>query len=141
MTLIPPRKRQGSVLLEAMAALLVLALGVLALAHYQATLLALGTDAQVRAAANAHAQELLALLRADPTHASCYQVPPQGTCSQALAAAEAQAWRDRCALGLPALIDAGAQMPDAHRMVVTLRWRSKAFREPRTLAVTTDVRN
>lgn len=141
MTTQTPGSHHGGVLLEALVAVLVLCFGVLALAHHQATLLALGTDAQARAAANAHAKELLTLLRVDHTHASCYQVPAQGACPQAQAAAQAQAWRDRCMQDLPSLVDATARLADPHRLVVTLSWRSKGFQEPRVLKVTTDVRD
>jgi type IV pilus assembly protein PilV len=131
---------RGFGLIDAMVAMVILAVGMLALVRMQTRLVAQSTDAQVRLTATRLADELLSTALVDRDNANCYTVPPVGTCSNATASAQAAAWKERVKVELPdgaasSVLVVGATNP----MTVTLTWTGKATNDQRTLKVTTDV--
>jgi type IV pilus assembly protein PilV len=133
-------RQSGSSLVEAMIAIVVLSFGILGLARFQIGMLAQTTDSQSRLAATALADELLSMVRVDIQNATCYTRPASGTCSSPFAATQAKAWSDKAAAAVPTFTSFVASMPDAKTFQVALVWNSKAFKEPRTLQVSTDAR-
>lgn len=134
------QRQRGAGLIESMIAIVIMSFGILGLARFQIGMLAQGTDAQSRLAASALAEELLALVRVDVQNASCYTLPAQGSCASSFAAEQARAWSAKAASAVPGLTSHTASMPDSSSFDVVLTWSSKAFKEGRTLKVTTDVR-
>jgi type IV pilus assembly protein PilV len=137
----PLTRQLGSSLVEAMISIVILSFGILGLARFQVGMLVQTTDAQSRLVATALAEELLALVRVDLHNATCYTTPAQGACSSAFAANQAKAWAEKAAKAIPGMTSYVASMPDANTFNVALVWNSKAFKEPRTLKVSTDARN
>lgn len=134
------QRQRGAGLIESMIAIVILSFGILGLARFQIGMLLQGTDAQSRLAASAMAEELLALVRVDVQNAPCYTLPAQSSCTSTFAVEQARAWSAKVASTVPGLTSHTATMPDASRFDVVLTWSSKAFKEGRTLKVTTDVR-
>lgn len=134
------RHQTGSSLVESMIAIVILSFGVLGLARFQVNMLAQSTDALSRLAATAQAEELLAMVRIDVLNAHCYTVPADGACGSTFAALQAQAWSTTAAKSIPGISSFAASMPDANTFQVALAWNSKAFKETRSLQVSTDVR-
>lgn len=130
----------GSSLIESMIAIVILSFGILGLARFQIGMLVQTTDSQSRLAATALAEELLSMVRVDLQNAPCYTTPAAGTCGSAFAANQAKAWSDKAAKAVPGFSSYIASMPDAKTFKVALVWNSKAFKEPRTLQVSTDAR-
>jgi type IV pilus assembly protein PilV len=140
MTAAKKSRQSGSSLIESMLAIVILSFGILGIARFQVGMLAQTTDAQSRLAASALADELLALVRVDLQNAPCYTAPASGNCSSPFAATQAMAWADKAAKANPKFTSFAATMPDAKTFQVALVWNSKAFKEPRTLQVSTDAR-
>lgn len=130
----------GSSLIESMISIVILSFGILGLARFQIGMLVQTTDSQSRLAASALAEELLSLVRVDVQNAPCYTSPAAGTCGSPFAATQAKAWSDKAAKAVPGFSSYVASMPDANTFNVALVWNSKAFKEPRTLQVSTDAR-
>ena len=133
-------KQFGSSLIESMLSIVILCFGILGLARFQFNMLVQSTDAQSRLVATALAEELLAMVRVDVVNAPCYTSPAQGACASPFAATQAQSWAAKAVQLIPGITSAVASMPDASKFNVALTWSSKAFKDPRTLQVTTDVR-
>lgn len=134
------RRQKGGSLLEPLIAISVLSFGLLGLAKFQVNMLSQTTDSQARAAATALSEDLLTQVRVDLMNAPCYTWPAAGMCGSPFAQDQTRAWSTRAQASLPGFVSATATMPDATKFKVTLQWTSKAFREPRTYEVTTDVR-
>jgi type IV pilus assembly protein PilV len=130
----------GSSLIEAMVAIVILSFGILGLARFQIGMLAQTTDAQSRLTASALAEELLSMVRVDIPNAACYTTTPQVSCSSSFAASQVKNWTDKANKNIPGITSSIASMPDANTFNVFLVWRSKAFKELRSLKVNTDVR-
>ena len=125
-------------LVEGMAALLILSFGILGLSRFQVGMIAQTTDAQTRLQATSLTEELLSQVRVDGANAACYTLPQQGACGSAIASQHTAKWATRA-------MDAGFEtatvaLPAANRLTATLTWTSKAFQEIRTHTVTTDAR-
>lgn len=139
----PGRRRlaRGFGLLEGLAAMLILSLGMLGLARYQTSLVAQTTEAQSRLRASALADELLSTVLVDVDNAGCYTLPQTGSCGSDKAETRAAEWKARALASLP-----GATAPTSeldaglHRFTVTLRWTGKASGDAHQLAMSTDVR-
>jgi type IV pilus assembly protein PilV len=134
-------KQRGSSLVEAMIAIVILSFGILGLAKFQIGMLVQTTDAQSRLAATALAEELMSMVRVDVQNAACYTTPAQGTCASTFAASQTNLWAIKAAKAIPGITSYVASMPDANTFNVDLVWNSKAFKEPRSLQVSTDARN
>lgn len=134
-----PRQR-GAGLIEPLVAIAILSVGILGIAQFQFGMVAQGTDAQARLVAAGFADELAAQMRVDAANAACYTLPQDGLCASPLAAQQAEDWETRAGAALPGFLDATATLEPNSQFVVTLRWTSKAFVEPRQLEVRTDVR-
>jgi type IV pilus assembly protein PilV len=137
----PRRGRtRGIGLIDAMVAIVILAVGMLSLVRMQTRLVAQGTDSQLRATATRLADELLSTALVDRPNANCYTVPAAGTCTSVTAKQQADAWKLRVAAELPdgaasSVLTVGTTNP----LTVTLTWTAKASDDKRILKVTTDV--
>jgi type IV pilus assembly protein PilV len=132
--------QRGFGLMDALVSLVILAVGMLALARMQTRLIAQTTDAQMRLTATRLADELLNTTLVDRANAACYTVPQAGACGSLLAKNQTTAWKQRVETELPdgaasAVLTTGATNP----MTVTLSWSGKGSEDTRTLKVTTDV--
>lgn len=135
----PIRATRGFGLIEAMIALLILALGLLTMTQLQARMVASSTESQQRMVAQQFADELLARALIDTGNSNCYTLPASGTCSNAAARTATNAWGTAVAAGLPS--GSGAAAIDANlRLQVTVSWTGKESGSTRSLVVTTDVR-
>jgi Tfp pilus assembly protein PilV len=123
-----------------MVAILILSFGILGLARFQIGILAQTTDAQSRLTASALIEELMSMVRVDVNNAACYTTVTPGSCLGSFAARQAKAWTDKATKTIPGITTCVASMPDANTFNVSLVWNSKAFKEPRSLQVSTDAR-
>lgn len=133
-------RQLGSSLIEAMISIVILSFGILGLAKFQIGMLVQTTDAQSRLVATSLAEELLSMVRVDVQNAPCYTTPAQGTCGSPFAASQAKVWASKAAKAIPGMTSYVASMPDTSTFKVDLVWSSKAFKEPRSLQVSTDAR-
>lgn len=136
----PRSAARGFGLIDALVAMVILAVGMLALVRMQTRLVAQSTDAQVRLTATRLADELMSTALVDRENANCYTVPPVGACGSSIAAAQTASWKDRVKVELPegaasSVLTIGQTNP----LTVTLTWTGKATNDTRTLKVTTDV--
>lgn len=137
----PLRRRQrGFGLMDALVSLVILAVGMLALARMQTRMVAQSTDAQLRSNATQLANELLNTALVDRANASCYTLPPVGACGSAVAKEQTAAWKLRVQAELPdgaasSVLGAGSTNP----LSVTVSWTGKGSDDTRILKVTTDV--
>jgi type IV pilus assembly protein PilV len=97
--------QQGVVLLEALVAILLFSMGVLALVGLQTTMVKNTSDAQYRAVASYIAQQRIGMIWSDPVNAASY----------------IEASTDISAL-LPQGLRATAAGPNANEFVVTVSW-------------------
>jgi type IV pilus assembly protein PilV len=141
---LPPRARRhgarGFGLIDAMVAMVILAVGMLALVRMQTRLVAQSTDVNMRLTATRLADELLSTALVDRDNANCYTVPTVGTCASTIAEAQTASWKERVKVELPdgaasAVLNVGQTNP----LTVTLTWTGKGTNDTRTLKVTTDV--
>ncbi|EHR73292.1 Tfp pilus assembly protein PilV [Burkholderiales bacterium JOSHI_001] len=131
---------RGFGLIDALVAMVILAVGMLALVRMQTRLVAQSTDTQVRLTATRLADELLSTALVDRSNANCYTVPPVGACGSPTAAAQTASWKERVKVELPegaasSVLAVGQTNP----LTVTLTWTGKGSNDLRTLKVTTDV--
>ena len=133
------QRMKGAALMDALAAMAVLAIGILGVGTLQGRTIEAGREAQVRITASRVADELLTLALVDPGHGACYQVPAGTGCTSASAAGAAQDWARMAARTLPAGSEAGAAF-DGQRLEVTLRWPAKGGNTTHELKAITDVR-
>jgi type IV pilus assembly protein PilV len=137
----PQRARaRGFGLIDALVAMVILSVGMLALVRMQTRLVAQSTDAQVRLTATRLADELMSTALVDRANANCYTVPPVGACGSSIAAAQTASWKERVKAELPegaasSVLVTGQTNP----LTVTLTWTGKGTNDLRTLKVTTDV--
>jgi type IV pilus assembly protein PilV len=141
------RRQSGVGLIEALVAILVLALGLIGMTRLQARMLAQGTEAQNRLIASRLADQLLSMALVDPAaNASCYTVPASSTCTVSAAATSTTSWASSVQAAL-----AGAPSPKATlnaagtELTVTISWSGKAVQDgggqgTPQLTRTTDVR-
>jgi type IV pilus assembly protein PilV len=133
------RAQRGLGLIDALAALVILAFGMLSLTRMQARVVAQSTEAQQRVQAVAVADNLLGFVAVDAANAACYQIPAGGTCGSPAAAAHASSWAASAVAMLPSA--AASAVLDANgTFTVHLRWQGKETQDNRRLEVTTDVR-
>lgn len=131
--------KHGFGLIEAMIALLILALGLLTMTQLQARMVASSTESQQRMVAQQFADELLARALIDTGNRHCYTLPASGTCGNTGARAATNAWGTAVAAGLPSGSGVAAVDVDL-RLQVTVSWTGKESGTTRSLVVTTDVR-
>ena len=136
-----PAAARGVGLFDALIALLIMSLGMLAMTRFQGRMVAQTTESQSRQVATQFASEHLGTVLVDVANARCYTLPQAGACASAVAQARTTDWATRTADALPApvttvsTLDAGTG-----RMTVAITWLGKGSQEPRTLQAMTDVR-
>lgn len=74
-----PAQQQGVVLLEALVAILIFSMGVLALVGLQAAMVKNTSDSKYRSEASFIAQQRIGMIWADPANAPAYVEPSPGT--------------------------------------------------------------
>ena len=134
------RRQRGFGLMDALVSIVILAVGMLALARMQTRLIAQSTDAQLRLTATKLADELLNTALVDRANAACYTIPATGTCNSTVALSQTTAWRLRVQAELPegaasSVLTAGTENP----LSVSVAWTGKGTDDKRILKVTTDV--
>lgn len=131
---------RGIGLIDALVAIVILAVGMLALVRMQTRLVAQSTDAQLRTTATRLADDLLNTALVDRPNANCYTVPPTGSCGSNTAKAQTEAWKQRVAAELPDGAASSVLQPGTtNPLTVTLSWTAKGSDDKRILKVTTDV--
>lgn len=124
-----PSTQRGLSLIDALVALLILSLGMVALTGYQARVLAQGSDAQNRLLATRLADELLDLALIDPgANAVCYTLPAPATCPSAAALNAASQWLKHVndsGLPLATGFSPTATLSPNGRLTVNLKWRGR----------------
>lgn len=140
-------QQRGIGLFDGLAALAVLAFGLLSLTRFESKLISQASESQQRMAASQLADELLnTVLMSTSASRICYTLPAAGACPDASAAAFATTWRARVTAGLPNAVTPVITQSANGRFTVTLQWRwtskdgSGAAGELRTHTVTTDWR-
>lgn len=123
----PTPKQRGIVLVEALVAMLIFSIGILALIGLQAASIKHVGDAKYRADASFLADQVIGRMWADRTNLSCYTHPqPAGVCASVPSKANLQNWLDNVGMLLPGAaatlqqisVDAGNQV------TVTVAWRA-----------------
>ena len=136
-----PRQR-GVTLFDSLAALALLAFGLLGLTRMQGKMVSQATDVQTRATAVMLANQLVGYATVDPANRDCYTLPASGSCTNTAARAATNGWKTSALATLPAASAATATLVDSdNRLQVRLTWTSHADREDRSITVTTDVRD
>lgn len=141
-----PRSQRGVSLFDGIAALAILAFGLLALTRFQSKLVSQASEAQLRMTASQLADELLNTMLIDNANAACYTLPAAGGCGSADATSRANEWKARVMAALP-----GATAPTSTlnagngRLTVTLTWQwntkeGSSTAETRTHTVISDTR-
>jgi len=139
-TLRTARRDKGFGLIEAMIALVILAVGLLGMTRLQARAVAGTTESQQRMVAQQFADELLLRALIDAANSGCYTLPAAGTCGNSAARAATNAWGTAVGAGLPS--GAATAVVDANlRLQVTVNWTGRESGATRSLVVTTDVRS
>jgi len=110
-----PRQQQGIVLVEVLVAILLFALGILALVGLQGALTRAQTDAKIRTDASYLASELAATMWGDISNISAYD--GTGCASHTLC----KSWQDKVARSLPS--GAGAVTVASSDVQVTVTWQ------------------
>jgi type IV pilus assembly protein PilV len=132
---------RGVGLFDAMIALVVLSLGLLAMTRFQGRMVAQATETQSRQVAAQLAAEHLSTVLVDVGNAPCYTLPPAGVCNNATARAGTTDWATRTAAALPAPVTTTSTLEAATgRLTVAITWLGKESGDTRTLQAVTDVR-
>jgi len=141
--------QRGIGLLDGMAALAVLAFGMLAMTGFQNKLVAQSTEAQHRMVASQLADELLNTALVDSTsNTVCYVLPAPGGCPAggANALVFTNDWKARALASLPNAANPVVTSAGTGRLTVTLTWTwtskngGNTAAEPRTHTVISDSR-
>jgi type IV pilus assembly protein PilV len=133
------RCQRGGSLIDGLVALLVLSLGVLGMARFQASTIAEATEGQQRVLATQVAEELLSLALVDAANAGCYELPAAGACGSITSRNLAEAWSVRASAALPAANAVVTNGLDG-RLQVQFRWVGKGSGDVRQVELSTDVR-
>lgn len=132
---------RGVGLFDALIALVVLSLGMLAMTRFQGRMVAQTTETQSRQLAAQFAAEHLSTVLVDVSNAACYTLPQAGTCNSAVAQAGTADWATRTAAALPAPVTTLSTLDAATgRLTVAIAWLGKDSGDTRTLQAVTDVR-
>lgn len=132
---------RGVGLFDALIALVVLSLGLLAMTRFQGRMVAQTTETQSRQVAAQFAAEHLSTVLVDVGNAPCYTLPQAGVCASALASAGTADWAVRTAAALPAPVTTTSTLEAASgRLTVAITWLGKDSGDTRTLQAVTDVR-
>lgn len=139
------RAQRGVGLFDSMAALALLAFGLLGLTRMQGRMVTHGVDVQTRATAVMLANQLVNYAIVDPVNRNCYTLPAAGTCPSVNARKWANDWQTAAMRALPGATSATAQLVQSgQRLQVVLTWKPHAERQSDTddysITVTTDVR-
>ncbi len=132
------RPARGLGLLDALIGLVLLAVGMLALAGFQTRLVGQTTDAQTRAVAMQFANELLSTALVDPANLACYSVPASAGCASVVARNSTAQWAERVAGGLPGPVSVQALLAGT-QLTVLIDWTAKNGQDTSRLQVVTDV--
>lgn len=142
-------QQRGFGLFDGIAALAILAFGLLALTRFQSKLVAQASEAQQRTTAAQLADELInSALIDSASNRVCYTLPAAGGCPVAGAGATAltNSWKNRVLANLPNAVSPVATLSGNGRFTVTLQWTwtskdgSGAAGELRTHTVISDWR-
>ncbi|GGX81806.1 hypothetical protein GJV26_25105 [Massilia dura] len=116
------RRQQGVALLEALVAVVILALGLLGTIGLQARSYSALADSAMRAEATLAADRLVGIMNNDVANLAAYQVALDATAPAALAA-----WASETSAAMPGARYSVAVVPEADRtrVEVALHWRRK----------------
>ena len=132
---------RGVGLFDALIALIVLSLGMLAMTRFQGRMVAQTTETQSRQVAAQFAAEHLSTVLVDVGNAPCYTLPQVGACASAMARTGTADWAVRAAAALPAPVTTASTLDAATgRLTVAITWLGKDSGDTRTLQAVTDVR-
>jgi type IV pilus assembly protein PilV len=122
------KNQDGSTLIEALIALLILSGCVFGLIGLQADLLRIGSQAQYRLQASMFAQAMAGMISVDSSNAGCYALVtatalpcPAG---QTQGAAAATAWKTAVLAGLPNASPPSIAVAADRTATITLSWKS-----------------
>jgi len=137
----PAAPTRGVGLFDALIALVVLSLGMLAMTRFQGRMVAQTTETQSRQVAAQFAAEHLSTVLVDVANAPCYTQPQVGACGSAVASAGTAAWAVRTGAALPPPVTTTSTLDAATgRLTVAITWLGKDSGDTRTLQAVTDVR-
>ncbi|MBI5255594.1 MAG: pilus assembly protein PilV [Burkholderiales bacterium] len=138
--------QRGVSLFDGIAALAILAFGLLALTRFQVKLVGQASEAQQRMVASQLADELLNTMLIDNANAACYTLPAGGGCGSAAATARTTEWRARVLAALPGAMEPTSTLnAGSGALTVTLQWKwttkdGESAAETRTHTVISDTR-
>ncbi|CAN7290829.1 prepilin-type N-terminal cleavage/methylation domain-containing protein [Pseudoduganella sp. LjRoot289] len=117
-----PRSQQGIAMLEAMIAIVILAIGLLGTVGLQARSYSALSDASMRAEATMAAEKLLGLMSNDVANINSYALTESGTGSTAVAP-----WLAETKAQMPGALVSVRLTPQTARtmVVITIRWTRK----------------
>jgi type IV pilus assembly protein PilV len=122
---------RGVSLIEALVALLILSIGMLAMTRIQARVFAQGSEAQHRLLANRLASELLDLALIDAAaNTRCYALPAPTDCTTTAAGITTERWRAAVAAsGLPLTSGSPTATLSGTTFTVSMRWTGRVVAE------------
>jgi type IV pilus assembly protein PilV len=126
------KTQQGSTLLEALIALLILSFAVLGLIGLQANLIRLSSQAQYRLQASLLGKNIVGMMATDRTNLYCYSLDSDTAqaCPTPAVQEKVQAWRGEVMATLPNALEPKIDIAVDRTATVTLAW--KAPRDPAT---------
>lgn len=139
------QKQSGIASIEALIAMFIFSLGILALAGMQASLYARNQDARFRMLASVSANELVSIAIADAANASCYTVPvnTQQNCANLTAQNYTKSWVTEVTKILPAATNNPPQVTlNANRdFTISLFWQRPQDIQPHSYTLITRLGN
>jgi type IV pilus assembly protein PilV len=122
-TFVPGRRQQGVAMLEAMIAIVILALGLLGSVGLQARSYSALSDASARAEATIAAEKLLGIMSNDAANVNSYVLSEGGTAGTAVAP-----WLAETKLAIPSAVVSVQVTQQTRRAMVqiSIRWTRKA---------------
>lgn len=135
------QKQSGIASIEALIAMFIFSLGILALAGMQASLYARNQDARFRMLASVSANELVSVAIADAANAACYTVPvnTQQNCGNLTAQNYTKSWVTEVTKMLPAATNNPPQVIlNANRdFTISLFWQRPQDIQPHSYTLIT----
>ncbi len=120
------RGMRGVGLIDGLIAIAILSFGLVGMARMQGRMVSASTDAQMRTAAVALADQLLNTMLVDNGNAACYTLPQTGPCASPAAITATNAWAARVLSDLPGTVTRAVTLDTGSgRMQVAIEWTSR----------------
>lgn len=130
----PVTRQQGSSLIEALIALLILSIAILGIIGLQANLLRIGSQAQYRLQASLLAQNIAGMISVDGANAGCYALVAESAlpcpAGSVQGVEQVGLWREEVLATLPNAAEPSIAVAANRTATVTLSW--KAPKDPAT---------